>query len=130
MNVSKKFFLVGALLCLALVGRSQSFTKPAAQNGLLKEACGNNLTLPFSMPTLRLETEVESVPKLTCNYAMGLSFPQEIADELKSFIGEATDFKQVKSLRCDYVQPLDLKALFNEKEQQGLNKLINETFHK
>lgn len=130
MNVSKKLLLVGTLLCSAFVGRSQSFTKLTAQNGLLKEACGNNLTLPFSMPALNLETEVESVPKLTCNYPMGPLFSQEIADELKSFISEAADFKKVKSLRCDYVQPLDLNALFNEKEQQGLNKLINETFHK
>jgi|GEM_PF-6867424 len=130
MKLSKKLFLMGVLLCLALVSRSQTLLEPVAQKDLFKDACGKNGALPFSMPSLNSKEDATALRKLGCNYAMGPSLPKELAEELKSLVESPTGFKSSKNLHCDFLNPFDLKALFDSKEQQKLNTVINETFHK
>lgn len=130
MNLFKKLFLMGVLLCSALVSRSQISLEPVAQRDLLNDACGKNGSLPFLIPSLNSKEDAIALRKLGCNYAMGPVFPKEIAEELKSLMEGPTDLRFSKNLRCDFLNPFDLKSLFDQNEQQKLNTLINETFHK
>lgn len=120
---------MGVLLCFAFVVRSQTPSGKGIQRELMSDACGKNVVLPFALPVLNLKEDGLALRKLGCSYAMGPSFPQEIADELQTIINGSAS-KSMKNIPCDFTRPFDLRMLLPEKEQTPLNKVINDTFHR
>lgn len=129
MNLIKKTFLMALLLGVGFMARGQTMLQPIETKEILSDACGKKPALPFSISDLEAEQITwRNSRKLSCDFATG-QVPAEIADALKALMAPAS-LQPQKNLKCDIVKPFDMMMLFQEKEQQNLNKGTYDTFHR